>query len=252
MITEFLPLITGAIGGATTAGVFRGPVKTLEDYWYITFGHSASEKAEKLRVKQEVNSELLKKQLLTEVSKIEEPNIQEPPLQILGPTLESSKYYIEEEEMRNMFAKLLASSMDKSKNDMIHNSFVEIIKQLSPLDAQLLKYIVDFPERFPLTKAVLSNKLGLGHKVLIPIYFFTDEYPNIEKNATSLSNLDRLGLIDMKFDTWIGSGHYNDIQKSEQATILKKANSNEDYSVKFHNGVIDITPYATNFIKTCM
>lgn len=250
MITEFLPLITGAIGGATTAGVFRGPVKTLEDYWYITFGHSASEKAEKLRVKQEVNSELLKKQLLTEVSKIEEPNIQEPPLQILGPTLESSKYYIEEEEMRNMFAKLLASSMDRSKNDIIHNSFVEIIKQLSPLDAQLIKHLsFGGNVMLPLSKIIKNTQDKSGHHEIIPIFFFTDKYDNIDKNAASLSNLERLGLISTSFETFFTDDiNYNPIEKSDRA----KAIFSDNTDMEFKRGIIKITPYAQNFIATCL
>ena len=50
---DFLPMITGAISGAAAAGLFKGPVQTLQDYWYIHFGHHASEQAEMLRVQQE-------------------------------------------------------------------------------------------------------------------------------------------------------------------------------------------------------
>ena len=70
-ITPFLPLITGALGGATTAGVFKGPIQTLEDWWYINFGYNKSSQAEMLRAQQEANVEALKEQLLSDVSKIE-------------------------------------------------------------------------------------------------------------------------------------------------------------------------------------
>ena len=246
MITEFLTFI----GGAATVGAFKGPVQTLQDYWYITFGHSASEKVEQLRIKHAVNSELLKKQLLTEVSKIEEPNIQEPPLQVLGPTLESSKYYIEEEEMRNMFAKLLASSMDKSKNDIIHNSFVEIIKQLSPLDAQLIKHL-SFGERvmFPLSRIIKNLPDNGGHREIFPTFFFTDKYDNIDKNAASLSNLERLGLIRMSFETVLSDDlRYSPMENSD----IAKAILSDNADFQFERGLIKITPYAQNFIAACL
>lgn len=246
MITEFLTFI----GGAATVGAFKGPVQTLQDYWYITFGHSASEKVEQLRIKHAVNSELLKKQLLTEVSKIEEPNIQEPPLQILGPTLESSKYYIEEEEMRNMFAKLLASSMDKSKNDIIHNSFVETIKQLSPLDAQLIKYLsFEGTVIFPLSRIIKNLPDNEGHREIIPIFFFTEKYDDIDKNVASLSNLERLGLISTSFETFLSNDlKYSPMEKSDRAKAILSNNAD----MEFKRGIIKITPYAQNFIATCL
>ena len=61
-----------------------------------------------------------------------------PPLNVVGPALEASKYYIENEVLREMFAELISSSMNSDKTGLAHPSFAEIIKQLSPLDAKLL------------------------------------------------------------------------------------------------------------------
>ena len=62
-------------------------------------------------------------------------------MSVVGPALEASKFYIEEDEIRGMFAKLIASSMDKTQSINIHPSFVEIIKVLSPLDAKNLYFL---------------------------------------------------------------------------------------------------------------
>jgi len=78
---DFLPMITGAISGAAAAGLFKGPVQTLQDYWYIHFGHHASEQAEMLRVQQEAKISDLRDRTLNHVSKIEPENIQKPKLQ---------------------------------------------------------------------------------------------------------------------------------------------------------------------------
>ena len=138
---DFLPLVTGFLGGATSAGVFAGPIQTLQDWWYINYGHNASNRAALLRAKNEIDVENLRNSTLQQVATIPPENVQEPPLKILGPALEASKYYIEEEELRSMFAKILASSFDDRKNSIIHPSFVEIIKQLDVTDARILQFL---------------------------------------------------------------------------------------------------------------
>ena len=67
---------------------------------------------------------------------IPEEFLQEPKLNIVGPALEASKYYIDSEILREMFANLISSSVDSRKSSKTHPSFVEIIKQLSSLDAK--------------------------------------------------------------------------------------------------------------------
>ena len=132
-ITPFLPLISGAVGGAASVGLFKGPIQTFQDWWYVSYGHHHSEAAALLMEKQEINVQKLRDETLKETSKILPENIREPQLNILGPAIEASKYYIEDDELRSMFSKLIAASMDTSKLDIAHPSFVEIIKQMTPL-----------------------------------------------------------------------------------------------------------------------
>jgi hypothetical protein len=42
-----------------------------------------------------------------------------------------------------MFAKVIAASMDNRKANQVHSCYVEIIKQLSPLDAQNIVILKD-------------------------------------------------------------------------------------------------------------
>jgi len=111
------------------------PIKTLNDIWYLAFGRLQLFSDQK-RAKHEAFLESYKNELVQEISAIPEENLIEPPLSIVGPALEASQYYIEEDSLRSMFAKLVAASMDSSKSNYAHHSFVEIIKNLSSLDAQ--------------------------------------------------------------------------------------------------------------------
>src|SRR5699024_5358920 len=98
-IPSFLPIVYGALGGAASAGVFKGPIQTLEDWWYVNFGYEQSTKRAKLVAKQEANIEKLKEEILDNAIEINPNDVQEPQLKILGPALEASKYYIEEDEI---------------------------------------------------------------------------------------------------------------------------------------------------------
>lgn len=215
---SFMPLISGIIGGSVTAGVFKGPVKTLEELWYISFGYSISEHAEKLREKQKINIEKYKNDIATEVSKISPDNVRDPQLNILGPSLEVSKYYINDEEIRHMFAKLVASSMDISKDKIVHNSYVEIIKQLSPVDARIISFIHENPDKNFIANLIQKSPTTEGFIVLNEnLFLVDDEITDQELIAASLSNLSRLGLINIDYSSWnVNEEGYNKLKNTKE------------------------------------
>lgn len=131
-------IISGALSGAASsilAKAFDGPFKTLEDLWYIHFGHKYALK----RAKYEAGVEALKAETVAELQKIKPENQIEPKLCIAGPAMDAAKYFVEEPDLRSMFAKLIASASDISKVTSVHPAFVEIIKQLTPFEAKMLK-----------------------------------------------------------------------------------------------------------------
>ena len=66
-------------------------------------------------------------------------NLQVPSTMITGPTLEALRYTYDEKELREMYENLLACEMDNRIATEAHPSFVDTIRQLSPLDAIVLK-----------------------------------------------------------------------------------------------------------------
>lgn len=235
-LTIITPIVSGGLSGATTVGLFKGPVKTLEDWWFVNFGASLSQQAALLRAEQEANVEKLKSGILDNVSKIEPENIQEPKLNILGPALEASKYYIEDEELRDMFAKLIAASMDKSKNDKLHASFVEIIKQMSPLDAENLVSISD--KKNPYSDLICDLRINLStggfHTAYTNLYLGNQNNHTQSSLGTSLSNLKRLGLIDITYQEF----------KNQQTLYSKFEELNEfktlSFEIEAQNAMVEI------------
>lgn len=275
--SSFLPIISGFLGGAASAGVFKGPIQTVEDWWYISFGQQMNEQAEKLRVKQQIDIDLFKNDLLQEASKINPNNVQEPQLKILGPSLEASKYYIEEEALRSMFAKLIASSMDSSKESIVHSSFVEIIKQLTPLDAENLLSIYKMGSRNTVCKLRINYSTGGFETRYKNIYIGNPNVIDQSAIGPSLDNLVRLGLVVITYDEYsIKEAAYDSFYKISEYTILEEellsknkhydnlklmSENNPEIDIskiptlsgpEMIKGLIDITPFGKNFCATCL
>lgn len=271
--SSFFPIISGMLGGVASAGLFKGPIKTVEDWWYVNFGYKANEQAEMLRVKQSINIENYKKSLLEKISKIPSQNLKEPDFKILGPTLEASKYYIEEQIIRNMFAELIASSMNSIKSNFVRSSFVEIIKQMEPLDAQNLKLI--FNNNGLANTAIIKSNVSVGgYQILFVNLFLLNQHEkNQERLSSSLDNLERLGLVKISY-----AEHNSDISsyeifknttefKDSQIIVddLNKANETKNIQIdnsvikkvlfsdpELKHGVVRLTYLGYDFCATCL
>ena len=68
-------------------------------------------------------------------------NLEAPEANVAIPALQAVAYSMDSEELRDMFANLIVSSMNVDTKQNVHPSFVEIIKQLSPDEVRLLAYI---------------------------------------------------------------------------------------------------------------
>lgn len=88
--------------------------------------------------------EAFEKYLREKTKHIPNENLQVPPVMIAGPTLEALRYTYDEAELREMYENLLASAMDTTKVSKVHPSFVDTIKQMSPLKASGVKYRAEF------------------------------------------------------------------------------------------------------------
>lgn len=194
---DLLPTMATSFATALATKGASGPGQTIDAAWNLTFGKFHNF-ANKKQAKWDQDLLNYKNEIAKNVSIIPVEHRQEPQLSVVGPALEASKYYIEESEIREMFAKLIASSIDDRNNSYTHQAFVEIIKQLSPDDAKLLKYI-NSQEQNSLAlaeyKAVLEKDLSRLDLSSPLIY---DSPLDIEQTMFSLNNLSRLGLVDLE------------------------------------------------------
>lgn len=189
---DMTTVTTSALTSFITSLCSKGadaPAKTFNEGWEFVFG-PLNEFLIKHNAIRKKNIDDFLQAIQQETSKIAISNLQVPPTHLLGPALEASKYYVDEKTIRDMFAKVIASSFDKSKNDIIHHAYVEIIKQLSPLDAKIFS---ELNSPFFLITRTIEKENALD--ILQNIYL-SENYPEVNQAvALSLSNLSRIGLI---------------------------------------------------------
>lgn len=256
----FDPIFTSATVGFASAfagsalSKAEGPGRALDDMMTLVGFDKLHLVAEKKRLQREQDIIDYKNSIAQDISKIPEENIKEPPLSIVGPALEASKYYIEEETLRKMFSNIISSSMDSRYSGTVHPAFVEIIKQLSPNDALILNHFKDIGARFryayPIVRIV--EKLGgdsSGYTVINPLVFIYNYDKDYGKNSASVNNLERLGLVETGFDEWFTDENNYSYYKSNPvlANVLE---TRPNYSLK--NGIMRVTKLGQNFITTCV
>lgn len=93
-------------------------------------------------VNKEYNVEETKKLLEQKLSRVGAEHIVTPDAYVAVPAMQAISYSMDSKELRNLYANLLARSMVDTEKDKVHPAFVEIIKQLTPDEARLIKLFV--------------------------------------------------------------------------------------------------------------
>ena len=155
---------------------------------------------EKWVVVREQNLEdFISKQVPEKLQGIPDDNIKTPNPNVAIPILQAASY-CDSDELRNMYAEILAKSMyDKMKGD-VHPSFVKVIEQLCPDEAKILNYLNDSK------KSGGNNRSAMFiAEMIVDKKPYQLEFSDLGINAGCeevlntpmyISNLTRLGLIE--------------------------------------------------------
>lgn len=176
---------------------------TLSDIWFIVFG-GISHYADKRKLRYAVELEKMNIELHEETKRIPEEKIIEPDIQLVAPALEASKYCVEKEELRKMYVKLIASTINSDKAPNVHPIFTDIIRKMSSTDAKLFN--------------VIANNRYDDDCIIFGA--------SIENISFSLTILEQLGLITLN--------KYGNYEKDNLKRNIANQNINSYYSV-FNN-----------------
>lgn len=218
----------------------------------------------KARIKLEAKIEAFKNEIVEKHNRIPSTDRIEAPLNILGPALEASKYHIEEEAIRSMFANLIASSMDTKQHHNVHPSFVEIVKQLTPFDASVLSSLVYWNENpVGVANVTINHTNGTSYGVWFRnIFPFPDlTFENVDRYCASIDNLIRLSIIEVTYDSnYTNKNYYDGLTNSTFLTECRESfmkTQGEDNGFKLDSvdlvlGMWEFTTFGSNFVSCCL
>ena len=222
--------------------------QTLGDIWYLVFG-GLSQMAAKKQIRYAAELEAYKAELEQAISNIPPENLTEPSIQITAQALENSKYCIEEPELRHMFASLITNTMNIDYQRLVHPSFAEIIKQMSPLDAQILSIFKKSPFELPICEYCRLTKSN-NYVLLVPNVFMELSTDNCFTQAISISSLDRLGLVSVDMISQLADDFiYN---KFKSHPLYLEYQNQYPNKVVIRKGIVKPTLLGSSFLKVCV
>lgn len=174
-----------------------------------------------------------------------------PPPSIAGPALEALRFVGHDSELRELYANLLATSMDLRTTLDAHPAFVEILKQLSPDEARIATLFHDH-RGFPSIRLVTVSETGALPYKRITLLSETAQcrYPRLE--PTYLDNLQRLGLIRVEDNRPFAMiSRYQEIES--HATVQHELDwKDEKWKTEIWRGAVHVTDLGHQFYNACV
>lgn len=175
-----------------------------------------------------------------------------PESYIAVPALQAISYSMDNEILRNLYANLLANSMNIKVKDSVHPSFVDIIKQMSPSDAQIFGEICVSEIRPTIDLSIsINNEIGEKKHLYNITWINTYDYAEV---LVSLSNLQRIGLIQIdKGIEYTHDPNYEIVRKNiVYLNYKKKYERMTNVKINENKQFIKITPLGDLFYRICV
>lgn len=190
--------------------------------------------------------------------KIPEERRKTPDPEIAVPLMQALTYTAQNETLREMYLNLLANSMDSTMSKITHPSFVEIIKQMSSLDAKVFDKL---SQKTGYQKAINPNveiygqgKMFIGAMPEWYLGWIIDGYDIFDISA-SLIRLSKFGLIDLLLDRTAGTDGYTELETAKDLNNIlisfQKAKPDMVLVINAHKSVLYINEYGLQFKKAC-
>ncbi|MFD2610757.1 DUF4393 domain-containing protein [Deinococcus taklimakanensis] len=215
---------------------------------------------QKLGIKAEVNIAQFKKEYEDKLIEIPNDKLIPPDPIIMGPALQALTYTVQEPLLRKMFVNLLAAASNADSSDKAHPSFVEIIKQLKPVEAKLVDIFRD-EVRLPMLTISRADKNGGMTAVQYTLIEAALAGDSLLDYSVELDNLERLKIINIKTDSsFTNENKYDKIVSAllqifphlvkYEYEVYRNFQEGEFRGV-YRLGIIEITKFGQDFISAC-
>lgn len=221
--------------------------------------HASLSKVEKWILNKEYTIKETQKLLEYKLANFDPSKIEPPEAYVAVPAINALSYTYNCNELLDMYANLLASSMIKEKKWDVHPSYVEIIKQLSPDEAKLLKHIASqkCENEFPLINIVMEKEMKDHTEEYIVVKNYSDIGIGVcdlpENISRYIDNLARLNLIEIRELSKTSNFDYSKIENSNYVNEFKsKTKLKDGFYWSFDEFMFMITSFGKSFISICV
>lgn len=220
--------------------------------------NAAFSSLDKWILNKEYNVDETKKLLEEKLENVEPEKIVTPESYVAVPAIQAISYSMNSEELRNLYANLLAKSMNSDTKDLVHPSFVEIIKQMSPIDSLVFKTIMQ-RETNPLIDLVYEKResdfpIPSAMRTIATNISDIDVAP-IETVCVSIDNLVKHNLICVPTDSaYTENSNYDKILKSQYYMLQYKSNpdTSDGFKFSYQKKMIKKTNLGIAFYEVCV
>ena len=197
----------------------------------------------------------LNKDVSEKLQDVSPEKIVAPNPHVVGPAIEALKFTAQEEELRDMFSELIASSLNSDKKDEAHPSFVEIIKSMDKTDALIIKELSkNSPiELIDIKKQKTDSQTFEYIARNITLLGVNAKLEKPWSSIASLNNLERMGLCKITTTQHLSDEKaYEEIKNNVDIQKVFDDNTIEGkVKVDIQKGAVEITRFGKMFIKTC-
>jgi len=185
---------------------------------------------------------------------VSKENILSPPPQVAGPAVEALRFTGHDPNLRELYANLLATAMDKETAHKAHPGFIEIIKNMVADEAIIMQCFISQLE-YPIMDINASLKNGLkGYTTEFANYSNLDKACTVQRPGllpNYIDNLCRLGLLEIPPAVkLITPGTYDPLENDPDVLEFKQKIEQDGRTVSFLHKFVQITTFGRQFIES--
>ena len=175
-----------------------------------------------------------------------------PDISVAGPTIEALRFAGHSEELRELFANLLATSIDSRAVENAHPAFVAVIQQIVVDEARILKVFRTGQLNYASMTFRSEKRINTGGRRITTVDNISSlsdkcslQHP--EHFSSYIDNLARLQLLNVSGTNLLADTAYADIEAGEVMRELRAKFNGE--TVETEKTVIAITDFGRRFLR---
>ncbi|WP_412475888.1 DUF4393 domain-containing protein [Levilactobacillus brevis] len=168
--------------------------------------------------------------------------------------VDDSKFRLDDNEMQEAFARLIANALDGRTNKDFYPSYSNILSNMSAAEALILKMIYsNAASSVPTSTPISSNTEGLETTNLSPrTYLFDNKNDSSNQTNIAIDLLIHSGLVVVREDAWLSSAYftkkYDAFEKLVKASPLASSIAPQR-KIGFKKGFVSLTNFGSSFTK---